>query len=141
MPYETVASRAKSLLDKASRRLGVSSPLSDVGGYIDESLGYPFGERSAFGEPLSPSFGETTPETLSFVVDGGGPHTTRSDRVETATRAIAQVVGKNFGRDAARWLDGRVEATKGTGYGRSASYGASFGSTFDRNGVSETFVQ
>jgi hypothetical protein len=141
MPHETVASRAKSLLERSSRRLGVSSPLADVGGYIDESLGYPFGERSAFGEPLSPNFGETTPETLSFVVDGAGPRTTPSDRVETATRTIAQVVGKNFGRDAARWLDGRVEATKGSGYGRSASYGASFGGTFDRNGVSETFVQ
>jgi len=141
MRRETVASRAKELLYRASRSLGTANPLEDVGDVIDASLAFPLGERTQTKDPLSPSFSETSPENLTFLVGTGGPRATPGDRIEASTQALYKVVGNHFGPQAVRWLDGRVETVKGNGHQRSTAWGASFGSGYDRNGVAESFVQ
>jgi hypothetical protein len=137
----TVASEAKRLVRGASRSLGIPDPLEDVGGVIEQSLAYPLGERYSESDPLAPTFLETSPENLSFLITPQGPAVTPSDRVEGATRAMRDIVQRRFGSAAANWLDGKVEAMNGGAYCRSARCGATLGSSFDRNGVSESFVQ
>jgi len=68
MRNPSMAAMAKSLLQHASRNLGLPSPLEDVGDAIEQSLAYPAGERYHDRDPLSPSFAETTPENLAFMV-------------------------------------------------------------------------
>jgi len=140
MPIRTAAAKAKELLWRASRSMGLANPLEDVGEVIEQSLAYPLGQR--YRTPaLSPTFSETTPENLSFMVGANGPLVTPADRIETSTRALFNVVDNRLGPQARRWLDDRVEAVKTRDYHRSASYGASFGSSFDRSGVTEAYVQ
>jgi hypothetical protein len=137
----TTAAKAREFLSDASRNLGLPSPLGALGDALDQSLAFPLGERYQMADPLSPSFAETTPENLSFVVSPDGPRVTPGDRVEASTRVLRGMVGRNFGPAALRWLDGKVEAVTGPNYLQSATYGASFGSSFDRNGVTESFAQ
>ncbi len=140
MPRPTVATVAKRLLRQASSHLGLADPLADVGEALEHSLAFPLGERYNCGDPLSPHFAETTPETLAFTVSPQGPGVTPADRVESSTHALRNIVGRNFGPQALRWLDGKTEPVRG-GCQHSASYGASFGSSFDRDGVVESFAQ
>jgi hypothetical protein len=121
--------------------LGSANPLEDVGDVLDQSLAFPLGERYHAGDPLAPSFSETTPENLSFTIGADGRHVTPSDRIESSTQAMYKIVGNRFGPQALRWLDDKVDGMKSGGYQRGASYGAQFGSSFDRNGVTESFVQ
>ncbi|MES1245545.1 MAG: hypothetical protein ABUT39_28325 [Acidobacteriota bacterium] len=137
MPYRNTASMAKELLYRAAQRLGTANPLEDVSDVLDESLAFPLGEPAGGPRALEPSFSETAPENLSFLVTRGGPSTTPSDRIESATQALYQVAGHRFGPEALHWLDSRLEAVKSRGHHRSASWGASFSSGFDRNGVTE----
>lgn len=139
MPSPIVASMAKSLLRRASRNLGVADPVSVVSRVLDESLSFRVGEQR--GNPFAPSFAETVPESLGFQVAADGPGVTAADRVETSTRALQDVVGANFGPRALSWLDGKLEEVRGPDYRRSAHYGASFGSSFDRDGVTESYAQ
>jgi len=139
MYAHNVASLAKSLISSASRRLGVATPAEDVSDIVDGTLSYPLGPHR--GVPLSPHYAETTPEHLAFVVQAEAPGITPADRVENATRALSRIVERNFGREARHWLDGKTETMRGGGYLRSASMGARFGGSFDRNGCSESFAQ
>jgi hypothetical protein len=75
------------------------------------------------------------------MVGANGPRITPADRIDASTQALDRVVRNRFGTQALRWLDDHIDATKSQDYQRSASYGASFGSSFDRNGVTEAFVQ
>jgi len=131
---------AKQLLYHAAQRLGTANPLEDVSDVLDESLAFPLGEPSGGPRALEPSFAETAPESLSFLVTRGGRSTTPADRIESSTHALYQVAGHRFGPEAVRWLDSRLEAVKSHGHQRSASWGASFSSGFDRNGVTEAAV-
>jgi hypothetical protein len=140
MPDRNTASMAKELLYRAAQRLGTANPLEDVSDVLDESLAFPLGEPAGGPRALEPSFSETAPENLSFLVTRGGLGTTPSDRIESATHALYQVAGHRFGPEALRWLDSRLETVKSHGHQRSASWGASFSSGFDRNGVTEAAV-
>lgn len=139
MPIRTAAAKAKELIYCASRNLGLANPLEDVGEVIEQSLAYPLGE--SYPQSLSPTYSETTPGNLSFMVGANGPRITPADRIETSTQALYRLVDNRLGRPAHRWLDDHVEAVKSRDYHRSASYGASFGSSFDRNGLTEAYVQ
>ena len=139
MYAHNVATLAKSLISSASQRLGEVTPAEDVSDIVDGTLSYPLGPHR--GVPLSPHYSETMPEHLAFVVQPEAPGITPADRVEGATRAMSRIVERNFGRDARHWLDGKTETMRGGGYLRAASMGARFGSSFDRNGVSESFAQ
>jgi len=137
----TAAAKARELLYHASRNLGSANPLEDVGDVLDQSLAFPLGERYHSGDPLAPSFSETTPENLSFTIGADGRNVTPTDRIASATEAMSGIVRNRFGTQALRWLEDKVDGMKSGGYQRGASYGAQFGSSFDRNGVTESFVQ
>ncbi len=139
MAIQTVASVAKRVLTSASSRLGIPDPLSEVSGLIDQTLAYPL--RPTRSAPLSPHFSETAPDNLSFLLATDAPGITADDRVESSTRAMREISGRNFGARAAHWIDSRTEPMRQSGYAREASYGAQFGSCFDRDGISESFVQ
>jgi hypothetical protein len=140
MRHMSMAAKAKSLIHQASRNLGLPSPLEDVGDVLEQSLAYPAGERYHDRDPLSPTFAETTPENLSFMVSADGPRVTPADRIQSSTHNLRRLVSSRFGPQALRWLDSRVEGLNGE-YSRAASWGASFGSSFDRNGLNEAYVQ
>src|SRR5438552_242100 len=145
MRATTAAAKAKEYLTLAARNLGTVNPLEEVSEVLEESLAFPLHERYQHDryqhDPLAPNFAETTPENLSFVVGAGGRNITPSDRIESSTRAMRQIVAQNFGPQALHWFEDRVDGIKSGGYQRNASYGASFGSSFDRDGVTESFVQ
>jgi hypothetical protein len=135
-----IASVAQKLLFQASQRLGTADPNPDVRGYLEESLAIPVGEPAAVGSRLlEPSFSETSPENLAFRI-GGNPQLSPADRVELSTQAISGIVGSRFGSAAGRWLDQHTEVARSNAANRSANWGASFSSAFDRNGVSEAAV-
>ena len=140
MSRPMIASVAKQLLFQASKQLGTVDPRPHVSDYVEESLAIPVGEPAGQHARLfEPNFSETTPENLAFMV-GGSPNLSPADRVGLSTQAISKVVGSQFGRSAANWLDGRTEALRGGASNGSSSWGASFSGAFDRNGVAEAAV-
>jgi hypothetical protein len=139
MAIQTVASVAKRVLTSASSRLGIPDPLSEVSGLIDHTLAYPL--RPSRRAPLTPHFSETAPESLAFLLATDAPNVTADDRVESSTQAMRDIAARNFGAKAAYWIDNKTEPMRSSGYAREASFGARFGSSFDRDGISESFVQ
>jgi hypothetical protein len=139
MTRTNAATVAKSLLSSAARQLGARDPLDDVADIIDSSLAFPLGSQRS--DPVAPQFSETTPDHLAFLLTADAPGISAADRVDGATRALSGIVERNFGREASHWLDGKLEPLRGTGYSRGAGFGARFGSSFDRNGVSESYAQ
>jgi len=136
----STAAKAKEYLSQAARNLGTANPLEEVSEVLDDSLAFPLDEPYR-RNPVAPNFAETTPENLSFVVGAGGLNYTASDSIDRCTHAMSQILSRNFGPQALRWFEDRVEGVKSGGYQRNASYGASFGSSFDRNGITEAVVQ
>ena len=139
MTRPLIATVAKKLLYQAATRLGTADPRPHVGNYLEESLAIPVGEPTGQSRLLEPSFSETSPENLAFMM-GGSPQLSPSDRVALSTQAMSDVVGSQFGRGAANWLDQRTELPRSSAYGRGAEWGATFSSSFDRNGVAEAAV-
>lgn len=136
---DTLALRARRLLAQSARRLGTADPLEDVGPALDEQLDVPYGEPTD-DTPLSTQYSEQTPEHLNFVMRATGRGVTGADRIESSSHAMARVVDRHFGRAARRWLDNQLEPIRGQEISRSASWGAAFGSAFDRNGLAESYV-
>lgn len=60
--------------------------------------------------------------------------------MQLSTQAISGIVGSRFGKSAEHWLDQHTELARGSASNRSAAWGATFSSAFDRNGVSEAAV-
>ncbi|HEX8647498.1 MAG TPA: hypothetical protein VF715_11405 [Thermoleophilaceae bacterium] len=136
----TAAASAKSLLHAAARRLNTADPIGEVGYLIDESLPLPAGDgRYRRSRSFEPTFAESTPGNLGFMVAPGGPTAQAADRVSEATDAARRAVLRNFGPQAERWLAGRAHAASEGEY-RSANWGAFVGTGFDRNGMSESSV-
>src|SRR5262245_32610560 len=123
MRQPTVATVAKQLLVRAAQNLGIPDPMPDVSRVIDHSLSFPLGQRYNASDPLSPSFSETTPENLGFIIEPDGPGVTPADKIRTSTQAMQKIVHDRFGNDARHWLDGRLETVTSNGYQRGASYG------------------
>ena len=110
MPPTTAAAKARELLYNAAKSLGSANPLEDVGDVLDQSLAFPLGEsyHRDRGGPLAPSFSETAPENLSFVIGADGRHVTPADRIESATQAMENIVSHRFGREARRRLGAKA---------------------------------
>lgn len=138
-PRDTLALRARRLLAQSARRLGTADPLDDVGTALDEQLDVPYGDPTD-DMPLSTHFSEQTPEHLNFVMRATGRGVTGADRIHSSSHALASVVDRHFGRAARRWLDNQLEPIRGLETSGSASWGAAFGSAFDRNGLAESYV-
>jgi hypothetical protein len=135
---QSAAQAAKHLLQTASLQLGTTSPtrIQELSRVIDDSLPYPVGD-SAYrnSRMLEANFNETTPEALAFVMDPCGPRASAQDKIKVATQAMTDIVGHHLGADARNWFEGR--AING---GRSYGWGASLGSSLDRDGVREAYV-
>ncbi len=135
---ESAAARAKRLLRMASQRLHTANPTEELSDILEASFPLPPGDKAYHGRLLEPSFSEVASNNLSFIMNTGGPGATPADQLETSTHAMRRLVGRHFGSEALHWLDGRIEPMRG-GH-RALSWGALFGSGFDRNGVMESLV-
>jgi hypothetical protein len=140
------AARAKTLLRSASRHLRTVDPSQELGNILDDALSLPAGHSAyrQFGmnqeAPLfEPHYNESAGDTLSLAVSPLGPTATPADRAEGTTEAMRHLVGKFFGREAMRWLDSRTEPVRGR-HARSQRFGGYLGSSFDQNGLSESYV-
>jgi len=141
MREPSAAQTAKHMLDRASLQLGTTRPsgVREISRVLDASLAYPVGDPAyRNSRMLETNFNETSAETLAFDLDPGGPGATASDRVEVGTRAMADIVLNHLGRDARHWFESRAEPQMDRR--RAHSWGASLGSTLDRDGVRESHI-
>jgi len=138
---QTAAAGAKSLLHDAAQRLHTADPLYELGDALDAALTMPAGDAAYREHPtLEARFSESAPGSLAFDLVPEGPLASPLDRVSSATRTMRGMTGRHFGREAVRWLDGRLEVA-GSLTGQSSSWGASLGSGFGRDGVLESAVK
>lgn len=139
-PRHTAAEAAMGLLHRAATYLNTASPASerDLGRIMQAALPEPVGHPGYRDKRflLQPHFSETAGDSLSFMLDTGGPGATGSDRLETTTRAMSDVVGNHFGGEALNWFRGRSEPLNQESR-RAVSWGALFDTKLDRGGVTE----
>lgn len=138
--WTSAAETAKQLLDRASQQLGAVSParVRELSRALDDSLPYPVGDP-AYGQSrmLETNFNETASDSLGFIMNPGEPRTSPRERIEIATQMMAEIVSRNLGRDAEHWFRGRAEPQEGR---RADGWGASLGTSLDRDGVRESYV-
>jgi hypothetical protein len=123
---DSPSSRAAWLLRSAARHLETVDPTPVMGEAIADAVSLSNGLP-----PLSPQFAESAPSNLSVLVQPGG---STQDRLALSTEATRRAVRRHFGRDAARWLEGRMEPAA------AAEQEACFGCTVDRTGLAEGVV-
>ena len=134
-------------LQHAASRLHASDPTPFVGELIDRTFELPPGDdRYAFNTltpgaaPLEPSFSEREPDQLRFTMEPLGPGNSPTTKRDEATRTMRKLTGSIFGRDALRWFDRASEEFRGMGNGADLDYGAWFGSSYDRGGLTSSKV-
>ncbi|MGC4001323.1 MAG: hypothetical protein QM767_29250 [Anaeromyxobacter sp.] len=123
---DSTPSRAAWLLRSAARHLETIDPAPVMGAAIADAT-----STSGDAAPLSPQFAESAPGNLSVLVHPGGA---ARDRVALSTEATRRAVRQHLGREATRWLDGRMEPAQ------DAREDAYFGLTVDRSGLAEGVV-
>lgn len=139
MRDDSAAVGARTLLHGAARRLRTVDPNHELGAMLDESLPRPPGDASyVASRTLQPRFAETSAGSLAFDLVPGGPSASPEQRLQAATATSRRLTERSFGPQALRWLDGRIEVA--ADLGRTAAWGASLGSGFDRHGVTESAV-
>lgn len=141
---QPLATQVAARLTRAAARLGTADPirLPAMKGLIDRTFALPPGDpryaQNALtpgAAPLEPSYSELQPDKLRFNMQPLGPEASGIDRRDEATREMRRLVGECFGRDALHWFDERSEPWRGFGGGSHLTYGAFFGSAYDRNGL------
>lgn len=138
---QTAAAGARSLLHGAARALGTADPVDELGDALDAALVHPAGDTAYREHPtLESQFSESAAGSLAFHLLPGGPLASPSERLAGATDTARRITRRNFGREAAHWLDSRLDVAGGLG-GRSSTWGASLGSGFGRHGVLESAVR
>ena len=142
---QRAADAAKSLLRSASQRLLTYDPTSvpEINGALDHSLDCSMHDaRTRAYRPFEPSFSETSANTLAFLLSPGGSSASARDRNEIASEAMRMITGHQFGPQAQRWLDGRMEpyVSRYQGPSRGRELGAMLAAGLDRGGVSEAAV-
>ncbi len=141
MSANTAPGAAMQYLRGAAHSLGAADPtrVQEVARPLADALHLPIGHQAYRQDPpLTSSFAEQHAGVLDFAMVPLGPLASGPDRTEAATRAMEDIVGHHYGRDALRWLRGHVEPV--TAHGRSFRWGAHLGTSFDRNGVRESIV-
>ena len=137
----SAAQAAKRLLDRASLQLGTTRPsgVPEISRVLDASLAYPVGDPAYRNtRMLETNFNETSADTLGFEMEPGGPGASAADRVEVGTKAMADIVFNHLGRDARHWFESRADPQ--IDRRRAYTWGASLGSTLDRDGVRESHI-
>src|ERR1044071_8818480 len=132
-------------IQAAAQTLGTDNPLRYVGAMIDRSFAGPVREYATNALtpgalPCEPSFSEQEPHILRFTIEPLGPSAAPGARRDEATRENRKWVGQVFGRDALRWFDQRSEEWRGVGAQSRLSYGAWFGTAYDRDGLHSSKV-
>lgn len=147
MPTPRASDVVRQRLHHAATALRASDPLPFVGDLIDRTFELPAGdERYAFNTltpgaaPFEPSFSEREPDTLRFTMEPLGPGNSPTTKRDEATREMRKLTGAFFGRDALRWFDRASEDFRGMGTGGDLEYGAWFGSSYDRDGLTSSKV-
>ena len=136
---QPAALQAKSLLHGAAKVLQTSNPASDsdLSRIMDSSMYLPLGDPAYAGHRLiEPNYTENSADSLSFVMDAAEPGANPQDRIESTTNAMSSVIQNHFGGEALNWFRGRSEAVADTP-NRAATWGASFGTSLDRKGMTE----
>lgn len=134
-------------LQMAAHEIGTANPLNYVKPLIDRTFHLPEGDIKYANNsltpgavPLEPSFSENEPDTLRFTIEPLGPDSSPISRRDEATREMRRLIGPNFGNRALRWFDERSEEWRGMGARSRLDYGAFFGNTYDRDGLSASKV-
>jgi hypothetical protein len=141
MREPSASQMAKQLLQTASLQLNTANPsqVRELSRVLDDSLPYPVGDPAyRNSRMLETNFNETSADTLGFVMDAGGPRGSPSDRVDLATRAMADIVDHHMGHNARDWFESRADPQVNGRH--SYNWGASLGTTLDRDGVRESYV-
>jgi hypothetical protein len=133
---QPAALAAKRLLNQAAQRLNTANPVPVVGPVLDASLAFPIGYRE--NGHFEPTYTEPAPGTLAFVVDPSERGATARDRLDLGVRTMRQLVYDNFGPQALRFADGRLEPIRDDR--RSVSYTTTLGTGFDQRGLSEAMI-
>lgn len=135
---QPAALQAKTLLSRAANYLQTSSPASDsdLSRIMDSSMYLPLGDPAYAGHRLvEPNYTENSADSLSFVMDAAEPGSNPQDRIKSTTDAMSRVINNHFGGQALDWFRGRSEAVETPN--RAATWGASFGTSLDRKGMTE----
>ena len=89
----------------------------------------------------------STPQRSPFLGDEIAPKASVMVRVRPGrslaaqnVQAITHLVGRQFGRSARHWLDNQLEPIRSLDHGRHSSWGAAFGSAYDRGGLAESYL-
>jgi hypothetical protein len=134
-------------LQAAAQQLGTASPLPYVRPLLDRTFPLPAGDprygRNALtpgAAPLEPSFSEMEPYDLRFNLEPLGPDESPVARRDEATREMRRLVKPVFGDAALNWFDEQSEEWRGMGMGSRLHYGAFFGTSYDRDGLSSSKV-
>lgn len=134
-------------LQTAAHEIGTADPLTYVKPLIDRTFHLPAGDikyaknsLTPGAVPLEPSFSENEPDSLRFTIEPLGPGTTPISRRDEATRQMRLLIGPIFGKSALRWFDECSEDWRGMGARSCLDYGAFFGNTYDRDGLSAAKV-
>jgi hypothetical protein len=147
MAREPLAAKVGRRLLVAAQRLGTADPVAPIQGLITRTFSLPDGDPR-YGDnaltpraaPIEPSFSETQPGTLRFTIEPLGPEASGVDRRDEATREMRRLIAGYFGRDALHWFDRRSEAWRGFGSSGNLGYGAFFGTSHDRDGLTGSKV-
>ncbi|MBN3760740.1 hypothetical protein [Burkholderia sp. Ac-20365] len=147
MRAQPLAAKVERRLLAAAQRLGTADPVAPIQGLIERTFPLPDGDErygnnalTPMSAPIEPNFSELQPGSLRFTIEPLGPGASGADRRDEATREMRRLVGSFFGRDALRWFDERSEAWRGFASGGALSYGAFFGTSYDRDGLAGTRV-
>jgi len=135
------------LLGRAAERLDVADPRPFVGRIFQRSFSLPADDDryarnilTPGAAPLEPSFSEEEPNKLRFTMEplplDASPH----ERTLESSREMRNLVGPLFGPEALRWFDARSEEWRGVTSPPGIRYGAFFGTSYDRNGLSASKV-
>jgi len=126
---------------KASRLLGTANP-EPAEGLLARTFVYPEGDpryaRNALlpaAPPFEPSFSEEQPNHLRFTIEPLPPEASGIDRRDEATREMRRLIRDFVGREALYWFDRSSEHHRGFSANGAVSYGAFFGSAYDRGGL------
>ena len=139
---QPLAPRIAKRLSTAAQRLGTVNPVPSMSALLERSFSLPQGDPryannslTPGAAPIEPSFSELQKGALRVNLQPLGPEASGVDRRDDATREMRRMVDMFIGREALRWFDERSEPWRGFGSGSNLTYGAFFGSSYDRDGL------
>jgi len=139
---QPLAQKVMQKLHRASRSMGTADPVSQVGGLLGRTFLYPQGDPrygsnalTPMAAPFEPSFSETQPNMLRFTIEPLPPEASGTDRRDESTREMRRLVGNNMDNSSLYWFDKASEPFRGFTNNSNLTYGAFFGSSYDRDGL------